>query len=133
MSCDYGVWFSSKRLSSDEAGRLYEALSEGSPDMVEAHPSVTAFYDELVMLHPEIDTIPEDRIDDHDYCPWSCAIDRSPGHVIVACVWPKADYVGALISSLARRHGLIMYDPQSHRVFYPDEAPHPSKPWWKLW
>lgn len=133
MSCDYGVWFPFRRLSSADAGKLYLSLCEGRSDLVEAHPSVSAFYDELVLKHPEIDDVPEERIDDHDYCPWSCAIDRSPGHVIVACVWSKADDVGALIHDLATKHGLAMYDPQSERVTYPDEAPRSSKPWWKFW
>jgi hypothetical protein len=81
---------------------------------------VDAFYAELTARHPEIDTIPEDKIDDHDYCPWSCALDHSPGHVVIPCVWSKAAYVHQLVQELARKHGLAMYDPQSEVVTYPD-------------
>jgi hypothetical protein len=120
MSCDYAVWYPEKRLSDDEARELYLRLCDGDTSGVVAHPAVDAFYTELTAKHPEIDTIPEDRIDDHDYCPWSCKLDRSSGHVIMACVWPKADYVGELVGTLARKHGLALYDPQSERVTYPD-------------
>jgi hypothetical protein len=84
------------------------------------HPAVDAFYAELTARHPEIDTIPEDKIDDHDYCPWSCALDHSPGHVVMPCVWSKAAYIHQLVQELARKHCPAMYDPQSEVVTYPD-------------
>lgn len=94
MSFDLGVWYPQKRLSDDEAGKLYVRLCES-------------------------DTIPEDRLDDHDYCPWSCALDHSPSHVILSCVWSKAEYVHQFVHELGRKHGLAVYDPQSDRVSYP--------------
>ena len=99
---------------------MYARLCDGDTSGVVAHPGVEAFYKELTARHPEIDTIPEERIDDHDYCPWSCKLDYSPGHVIMPCVWPKATYVGQLVEELARKHCLAVYDPQSDRVTYPD-------------
>jgi hypothetical protein len=122
MSCDYGVWFPSKRLTDKEAGELYVRLCDGDKSGVVPHPAVDAFYAELTAIHPEIDNIPKDRVGDHDYCPWSCAMDYSPGHVIVSCTWPKATYVDKLVEGLARKHGLALYDPQSDEVTYPDGA-----------
>ena len=136
MSCDFGVWFPHQRLSNKEAGALYVRLCESDIGGVQPHPAVDAFYEELTAKHPEIDTIPEDRVDDHDYCPWSCALDRSPGHVIMSCVWSKADYVTRFVHELAIRHGLAVYDPQSDRITYPDAAPpsaEPKRPWWRFW
>ena len=97
MSCDFGVWFPHERLSDKEAGEVYARLCEGDVDTVQSHPAVEAFYEALTAIHPEIDTIPEERIDDHDYCPWSCALDRSPAHVIMPCVWSQADRVHRLV------------------------------------
>lgn len=111
MSCDFGVWFPHQRLSDQEAGKLYIRLCEGDISGVQAHPAVDAFYGDLIARHPEIDSIPEERVGDFDYCPWSCAIDRSPGHVITACVWTKAEYVDQLIHELARKHGVAVFDP----------------------
>lgn len=133
MSCDHAVWFPHKRLTNEEAGRLYAELCQGNVAGVEAHPSLDAFHAELVARHPEIDDVPEEQIDDLDVCPWSIAFDRSPGHIIMCCAWPKADYVNGLLKTLARKHGLALYDPQAERIHYPDEAPSQSKPWWKLW
>jgi hypothetical protein len=121
MSFDLAVWHTQEHLTDAEAGALYVDLCESRVDGVMPHPNVDAFYTDLTAKHPEIDTVPDDRIDDHDYCPWSCALDRSPGHIIMSCVWSKAEYVERLVRELAVKHGLAMYDPQQGRVFYPDE------------
>ena len=135
MSCDFGVWFPHKRLSATEAGELYTRLCEGDTSGVQAHPAVDAFYADLIARYPERDSIPEDRVDDFDYCPWSCALDHTPGHVIMPCVWPKADYVAHLVHELARKHGLAVYDPQSDLITYPDTALRSEnrRPWWRIW
>jgi hypothetical protein len=136
MSCDLGVWFPHNRLSNREANDLYGRLCDGDISGVQPNPAVDAFYAELTARHPEIESVPADRIDDHDYCPWSCAIDRSPGHVIMSCVWSKADDVTALVHDLALTHGLAVYDPQSDRITYPGDprpASEPKRPWWRIW
>ena len=133
MSCDFGVWFPHKRLSATAARRRYVSLCEGRAASIEPHPSVRAFYEELIELHPEIHDVPEDRVGDFDYSPWSCAIDRSEAHVIMSCVWPKAAYVDRLVRDLAQKHGLAVYDPQSERITYPDAETVAPGAWWKFW
>ena len=136
MSCDFAVWFPDRRLSGAEAGEVYRRLCEGNIEDVVPSAVVHAFYHELTARHPEIDDIPEEEIDIHDLCPWSVALDRSPGHVIMACVWSKADYVQGLIMGLAREHGLAVYDPQSGKIIYPDD-PVPGterrRSRWRFW
>lgn len=112
---------------------LYAALCDGDTSGVQAHPAVGAFYDELVANHPQIDDISDDEVDDHDLCPWSIAFDRSDGHIVMCCVWSKADYVSGLLKSLAEKHGLALYDPQAGRVHNPGKAPPDSKRKWKIW
>ncbi len=87
----------------------------------------------MVAKHPEIDDISEDQIDDHDLCPWSIAFDRSEGHIIMCCVWSKADYVAGLLKSLAEKHGLALFDPQAGVVHNPVGVLAKSKPRWKFW
>ena len=120
MSYDLAVWHTNHRLTNEEAIKLYHQLCDSVITGVEPHPGIEAFYIELTSMHPEIDDVPEDRIDDMDYCPWSIAFDHSPGHVIVSCVWPKADYVDGLIRILARKHGLDVFDPQTGTLSDPD-------------
>jgi len=137
MSCDFGVWYPDKQLTHDEAGVRYARLCDSQVEgEVVDHPSVGAFYAELTSRHPEIDDVPDDRVDDTLYCPWSVAMDRSGGHVLMACVWSRAEYVRGLVHEVARKHGLAVFDPQQGRIFYPD-SPEPResarRPWWKVW
>lgn len=133
MSCDYGVWPAEPRRTDEEAGALYAALCEGDTTGVSSSPAIAAFYAELTAKHPEIDDVSEDQLDNTDLCPWSCAFDRSEGHVIMCCVWSKANYVGTHVQGLAFKHGLAFYDPQSDRVSYAASAEVSRKPWWKIW
>ncbi len=66
MSYDLGVWYPNKKLSDSEAGNLYVGLCESTVDAPPPHPAVEAFYEELIKMHPEIDTVPEEQIDDLD-------------------------------------------------------------------
>jgi len=116
------VWFPHNHLSDEEAGEVYEALADGDSEDLAAHAAVADFYAELTQKHPEIDDVPEGRIDDTDYCPWSCELDHSEGHLIMCCVWSKAEYVYDLVKGLALKHGLAMYDPQEGHVTYPSAA-----------
>src|SRR5688572_29801628 len=109
MSCDFAVWHTPSRLTNDEAARVYQALCNGDTSGVAPSAGIAAFYAEITALHPEIDTIPEDRIEDLDHSPWSCAFDRSEGHVILCCVWSRAEHVGDMVRRLARKHGLACF------------------------
>ena len=67
MSCDFFVWHPQQQISNAEATKLYLRLCDGDTSALEPHSSIDAFYAELTARHPEIDTIPEEKIDDRDY------------------------------------------------------------------
>jgi hypothetical protein len=119
MSCDYAVWHTQSRLTDAEAFHLHYALCTGDVSGVSPSPAIAAFYAEITSLHPEIGDVPDDRRDDLDFSPWSVAFDRSAGHLLICCVWSKAEYVGRLMLSLARKHGLAFFDPQAGTIVYP--------------
>ncbi len=131
MSCDYAVWNTEARLSREEAIRLYRSLCDGDESGVSPSPAVDSFYTELTSIHPELTDVSDDDVDNLDLCPWSAEFDRSPGHLVLCCAWPKAEYVGGLVRDLARKHGLAVFDPQSEAIIYPD-SPEPRS-WWRFW
>jgi hypothetical protein len=135
ISYDLAVWHSDKPLTKDEAVHRYQQLCDGNISVVTPHETINLFYKELTALHPEIDDIPEEDIDNTDLCPWSIAFDKSAGHLIMCCVWPKAEHVNNLVKQLATKHSLSMFDPQTESLFVPNEQVSTStkKPWWKLW
>ena len=57
--------------------------------------------------------MPEDQLDE---CPWSIAFDLSEGHVLMPMVWSKADETSKIIVDLAKKHGLVCFDPQSTQI-----------------
>ena len=133
MSFDLAVWYPHEHLSKEAALRVYQNLCEGELSDLLPHPAIAAFYSELSELHPEIDDIPEDKIDDHDLCPWSVAHDRSDRHMIISSVWSKAEYVHGFIHQLAKDHGLVVFDPQSGSISYREGTPTAKKSRWRFW
>ena len=134
MSCDFGILNVKERITNKEASNLYLALCNGDISGVTPSTNIDAFYLELTEKHPEIDSIPESEIDNTDLCPWSIAFNRSPGHLIISCVWSKAEYVYDLLINLAKKHNLALYTPQSEIIIYPDGTDgSQKKPWWKFW
>ena len=130
MSFDLGVWHSDKALSVKEAGELYVKLCELEWTPTEESPAVNAFYKELCRAYPEIDTLPDDQVDD---CPWSCAHDRSGLHVIVAMSWgEKTTPVAQFVVDLAEKCGLVCYDPQGPDVYLPPRF-QPKKSGFRFW
>jgi len=120
MSCDYGVWHSETPLTIQQAREIYLALCEQWPFLKGENTTVRAFYNDLTKRWPELQTVPAEKVGDHDYCPWSCEISHSGMAVVTACVWPMAGKVGSFIGELAIKHKLVFYDPQSDRVLVPE-------------
>jgi hypothetical protein len=123
MSFDLAVWHPDRPLTNEDALGIYRALCDGDVSGLQPNPAVAAFHAELTATYPEIDEVPDDRIDDQDFCPWSAAHARSDRHVIMCCVWPKADDVKRLVLTLAGKHGLAVFDPQDTRISYPGNTP----------
>ena len=130
MSYDLGVWYPHKFLSDEEATDVYIRLCESDTSGVSPHPAVHAFYVELTTRYPEFEMVPEDRIDDSSYCPWSGALGKSPGHVIMSCVWSQAEAVEKFVCLLAHKHGLAVFNPQVNQIYYPTSSPFPKREMW---
>ena len=120
MSCDFGVWYSETSLTKEEAAQIYLALCEQWPFLEGENAAVRDFYIELIKRWPELDTVPDEKLGNHDYCPWSCQISHSGMAVVTASVWPMAGKVEAVMKELAIKHKLVFFDPQSDRVLLPE-------------
>jgi hypothetical protein len=134
MSFDLSVWYSPRPVEPAEAGPFHVALCDGRLDRVKSSPRVHRFLRELTALHPQIDDVPEDQVDD---CPWSVAFDQSDGHVVMSISRSRAEEMLAVVRDLAAKHGLVCYDPQADQVYNPpgfDGGKASSRrPWWKFW
>jgi hypothetical protein len=127
MSFDLGVWNSEEAVTVAQASETNLRLCEDWPYLEGENAAVEAFYQELIQGWPEIDRIPEERVGDFDFCPWSCALNHSGRAVVMSCVWPKATEVGQAVEALARKHGLLLIDPQVSRVILPERLEPPMR------
>ncbi|EHR5764787.1 TPA: hypothetical protein ACMD08_004470 [Vibrio parahaemolyticus] len=136
MSFDIAILSLEKRVSNSEASEIYAELLEGNYSNVVENAAIEDLYRELTAMHPEIDGIPDEKIDDIDFCPWSCEFDKSAAHIIISSVWPKSDYVYELVQSLAVKHRLALFSPHAEVVVCPDGSEGvevKKKTWWKCW
>lgn len=127
MSFDLGVWHIDEPLTDEQAGEIYLKLCEEWPYLEGESPAVPAFYQELIEHWPEIDTVPEERVGDFDFSPWSGELCHSGMAVVMSCVWSKADDVAQYVKTLARKHDLLFFDPQADRAILPERLRQPKR------
>ena len=102
-----GVWACLTPISSEEAAHQYQLLKDvGSERRFD--DKVYAFYSRLISLYPEVETLPEDELDDS---PWACSMEVSGSHVIMAIVPEQSEKVVPQVLALAEENGLVCFDP----------------------
>lgn len=121
MSLDLIVWRTERPLGEERAHAVYAALMNGDTSSLVAHPSIDAFYSELVARYPELHTIPPAKIDDTKLCPWAATIDRAPTHLVLPCVWSVTEEVGDFIGLLQQKYRVSVYVPGEGKEYFPDE------------
>jgi len=115
MTFDLGVWKTNGSLTATEASRVYASFCRGELPVrvVQNSPAVEAFYQDLIEKWPETGNA--------DSSPWAAPLHHTASHVLMSCVWSKAEDVCLFVAELAGRHGLVLFDPQSEEVYLPDE------------
>lgn len=115
MSFDLGVFYTKRPHSDEDAGERYAAYCDGGDlaPWIEPSPKVAKFLKDLTGSYPQIDDVKKKAIDD---CPWSCAFDVSKGHVLMPMVWSRADEMAPIIVKLAKKHGLVCFNPQQGKI-----------------
>jgi hypothetical protein len=119
MSYDLAVLQVDDPITDREAGEICRRLAQGWRDEQGWSSAVEAFYSELTSRWPELDTVPEDKIDDTEFCPWSVALGHYHRAVVMNCVYSRAAEVHRYVAELALKHGLAFFDPQSGKVSCP--------------
>ncbi|MBN1411090.1 MAG: hypothetical protein JW969_09610 [Spirochaetales bacterium] len=107
MSCDFFIFNPSKL----DGNKLPEQFDSNIP--LDENSMLYDFYVELTGMHPEINDVPESKLDDTDYCPWSAEIGKDADCLSISCVWSKAEYVHDLLLNLVKKHKVTMFDPQT--------------------
>jgi hypothetical protein len=126
MSFDLIVWKEPAVTTEEEAGSLVHRFHEsGDPSVFHASEEVLHFYDELLQRCPALESF-----DDDDSraagSPWSVTPPRSDRVIELNIRWRAPDAMVDTMVELARKHQLVMYDPQGPSLHSPvadDEPP----------
>ncbi|QRP45430.1 hypothetical protein [Amycolatopsis sp. FDAARGOS 1241] len=109
MSFDLVVW----SAADTEPKARYDRLADNEPDGVR-QPQVAAFYRDLTAQYPELVDA-----DDPERSPWNAGLSQFADAVVMPIARAHAEAVRRFVLDLARRHGLVAYDPQSGAVHHP--------------
>ncbi|MFI1994376.1 hypothetical protein [Actinoplanes sp. NPDC020271] len=111
MSFDLYVWHEPEAITPGLAESKLRRRHDGEPGMFRAHPAVLRLHDDLLRRFP-----PESGA-------W--AVTPQPSDILLdlTIAWSRAGEVGAAVVALAREHGLVCYEPQSH-LLNPNAAGH---------
>lgn len=111
MSFDLYVWHEPEAITPGLAESKLRRWNDAEPGVFRAHPAVLRLHHDLVELFPP------------DSEAWSAAPDPSDTLLALTIAWSRAGEVGAAVVTLAREHGLVCYEPQSH-LLNPNAAGH---------
>ncbi len=116
MTFDLGVWQVNGSITAAEASGIYASFCRGETPVrvLRNSPAVEAFYEDLMEKWP--DTV------DRNLSPWSGPLHHSSSHVLMSCVWSKAESVYSFVAELAASHELVLFDPQSEEVYLPEST-----------
>jgi hypothetical protein len=95
---------------------LLERFQAGDDTTFEASPRLAAFYQELLRKYPSPEDLPDDKADDSV---WAMSPDESERLIALNFAWPEAERVAKEVPKLARKHGLVVMDPQSGVIVRP--------------
>lgn len=113
MSHDFALWESDAPLEDAEARAIYlELVSKGSSPTVHPCSQIALVADKLRARWPE-NAAP-------DECPWASPLDQTDSYLLVALVPSRLWDVWPFLGELAKRHYLVMFDPQQEHVFLPE-------------
>ncbi|ACU37647.1 hypothetical protein Amir_3765 [Actinosynnema mirum DSM 43827] len=103
---DLAAWRETAPITAEAALERYRDLAARSPaDAVE--PELKGFLEELGSAFAGA------------AAPWSQEPSARGGVVVMSARWSQSDRVHAVVRELARRHGLVCFDPQERQVLHP--------------
>jgi hypothetical protein len=113
MSFDLCLWKALEIPSAGDARLTYESLLDGDPSHVVESADVGAFVAALAHRFPWLNH-PEEEPDQDGF-----ELSSDVWHAWLGIPWGRVGRVGPVVEDLARRHELLIYDPQSDEVYPP--------------
>ena len=118
MSYDISVWSIPRVFSRQDAIQAWSDIcdDDGTFEPFEDSPKLGEFQRELEDKYPQIDTLPDDKIDES---PWSCGFEPEGPTLTLSCVWSRAEEMSDYVFDLAMKHNLAVFDFTSELIYMP--------------
>ncbi|MFD5973010.1 hypothetical protein [Streptomyces bacillaris] len=110
MSYDLAFWQENLEIDASEAFRKYDAMTDGASGVFAESENVRAFHRALRDIHPDL------TIENAEMSPWTSPVYGNGECVLVTIAWSRKDELVEGLIPLARKHGLLTYDPQQEEV-----------------
>jgi hypothetical protein len=116
MSYNIAVWSGTRPASDADAtaefDRRYDAMEQDAPPT----PEIVDYIAEISATYPDLTEIDDDDVDDSPWADGPLANNAAGSTFYFALVPSQAEAVIPFLVDVARRRGLVIYDPQEERV-----------------
>ncbi len=111
MSFDLAFWRHSE--GDDAPSDLYEQMmNEVTGVVVAASEQLSALVADIATRYPEI------SLENMDESPWASEFDLTGEYLVVAISGSRSVELSSFLLPLARKHGLVTYDPQGNQLIF---------------
>ncbi|MFF9034274.1 hypothetical protein ACF090_02250 [Streptomyces sp. NPDC014892] len=114
MSYDLAFWYEEDAVDAAAAYAKYDAMTDGESGVVARNPRVLEFHRDVLRIHPDLS---EDMSEEEaERSPWNSSVYCNGECVLVSIAWSRKSEIVAALVDMARRRGLLTYDPQREAV-----------------
>jgi len=109
MSFDLTFWHETPAPDPQAALATYERLMDGVEGVIDAHPAVRLFQQDLLDRWGDL-------TEENEEAPWTAGIWANDECVAVGISWSRCAEVAPELHAMASRRGLVTFDPQDRTV-----------------
>jgi hypothetical protein len=110
VSFDLAFWYSEGPVDGSSALETYRAILKEEPSATNPSVAVSEFLADLVKVFPDLTE------ENADSSPWMSPLYFSDAFVVASISWSRQQVMATALAALARKHGLVCYDPQAEAV-----------------
>ncbi|MGC4987021.1 hypothetical protein ACLQ18_41585 [Streptomyces sp. DT193] len=110
MSFDLAFWYSVDPVDGTSALGTYRAILDEVPEAAAPNVAVSDFLADVVKVFPDLTE------ENMDGSPWMSPLYFSDAFVVASISWSRQQVMARALAALARKHGLVCFDPQAESI-----------------
>ncbi|MFJ5880437.1 hypothetical protein [Kitasatospora cineracea] len=110
MSFNLAFWYSEDPVDGSSALETYRAILNEEPSATNPSAAISEFLADLIKVFPDLTE------ENAESSPWMSPLYFSDAFVVASISWSRQQVMTRALAALARKHGLVCYDPQAEAV-----------------